>query len=145
LVPALIADLGDEAAWRYVEFLTASIRNPHTRCAYARACNRFFAWCEELMPAAIRPHDVATYIEQLQDAVLAPLGGRGCSPHTDKKSPSLCTFHSRLVSGRSGDRSELRDLSRTGQALTRAGDDGAVMLRLSGNCDHRISADSVSE
>ena len=47
LVPALIADLGDEAAWRYVEFLTASIRNPHTRCAYARACNRFFAWCEE--------------------------------------------------------------------------------------------------
>jgi integrase/recombinase XerD len=67
VVPALIADLGDEAAWRYVEFFTANIRNPHTRRAYARACNRFFAWCEDrgLMPAAIRPHDVATYIEQL--------------------------------------------------------------------------------
>ena len=73
-MPALIADLGDEAAWRYVEFFTANIRNPHTRRAYARACNRFFAWCENcgLVPAVIRPHDVATYIEQLQDAVSAP-------------------------------------------------------------------------
>jgi hypothetical protein len=43
VVPALIADLGDEAAWRYVEFFTANIRNPHTRRAYARACARFFA------------------------------------------------------------------------------------------------------
>jgi hypothetical protein len=74
VVPALIADLGDEAAWRYVEFFTANIRNPHTRRAYARACARFFAWCEQrgLTPAAIRPHDVATYIEQLQDVVSAP-------------------------------------------------------------------------
>ena len=46
-MPALIADLGDEAAWRYVEFFTANIRNPHTRRAYARACGRFFAWCED--------------------------------------------------------------------------------------------------
>jgi len=45
LVPALIADCGDQAAWRYVEFFTANIRNPHTRRAYARACVRFFAWC----------------------------------------------------------------------------------------------------
>src|SRR3954465_10991982 len=74
VVPALIADLGDEAAWRYVEFFTANIRNPHTRRAYARACNRFFAWCEDrgLTPAAIRPHDVATYIEELQHQVSAP-------------------------------------------------------------------------
>jgi hypothetical protein len=47
VVPALIADLGDEAAWRYVEFFTANIRNPHTRRAYARACARFFAWCQD--------------------------------------------------------------------------------------------------
>ncbi|HEY1876760.1 MAG TPA: tyrosine-type recombinase/integrase [Rhizomicrobium sp.] len=68
VVPALIADLGDEAAWRYVEFFTANIRNPHTRRAYARACSQFFAWCEQrcLTLAAIRPHDVATYIERLQ-------------------------------------------------------------------------------
>lgn len=68
MVPALIADLGDEAAWRYVEFFTANIRNPHTRRAYARASVEFFAWCEDrgLTLAAIRPIDVATWIEQLQ-------------------------------------------------------------------------------
>ena len=47
VVPVLIADLGDAAAWRYVEFFTANIRNPHTRRAYARACARFFAWCDD--------------------------------------------------------------------------------------------------
>ena len=65
VVPALIADLGDEAAWRYVEFFTANIRNPHTRRAYARVCARFFAWCEErgLTLTTIRRYDVATNIE----------------------------------------------------------------------------------
>ena len=38
LVPALIADAGEPAAWRYIEFFTANIRNPNTRRAYARAC-----------------------------------------------------------------------------------------------------------
>ena len=73
-VPALIADLGDAAAWRYIEFFTANIRNAHTRRAYARACSRFFAWCEDrsLTPAAIRPHNVGTYIELLQHEVSAP-------------------------------------------------------------------------
>src|ERR1051325_5922769 len=68
IVPALIADLGEAAAWRYVEFFTANIRNPHTRRAYARACSRFFAWCEDrgLRPATIRPPDGGTYIEPLQ-------------------------------------------------------------------------------
>src|SRR5229473_120888 len=74
IVPALIADLGDQAGWRYVEFFTANIRNPHTRRAYARACGQFFAWCEQrgLTLAAIRAHDVATYIEQLQTKASAP-------------------------------------------------------------------------
>jgi hypothetical protein len=64
LVPALIADAGDLAAWRYVEFFTANIRNPNTRRAYARACTSFFAWCDEsgLTLTTIQPHDVATYI-----------------------------------------------------------------------------------
>jgi hypothetical protein len=68
LVPALVADLGEQASWRYVEFFTANIRNPNTRRAYARACVRFFAWCDErrLALATIRPFDVATYIESLQ-------------------------------------------------------------------------------
>jgi hypothetical protein len=62
IASALIADLGDQAGWRYVEFFTANIRNPHTRGAYARACARFFAWCEQRDltlagdPAARRRH-----------------------------------------------------------------------------------------
>jgi hypothetical protein len=44
-VPALIADA--VAGWPYVEFFTANIRNPNTRRAFARACSRFFAWCED--------------------------------------------------------------------------------------------------
>ncbi|MGC1410819.1 MAG: hypothetical protein WA864_17970 [Acetobacteraceae bacterium] len=60
----LLADYGsagEQAGWRYVEFLTANINNPHTRRAYVRACARFFAWCEQrgLTLAAIRPFDVA--------------------------------------------------------------------------------------
>jgi hypothetical protein len=74
IVPALIADLGEQAAWRYVEFFTANIRNPNTRRAYARASVRFFAWCEDrgLTLTAIRPFDVATYIETLQQTHSAP-------------------------------------------------------------------------
>src|SRR5436853_6513060 len=74
VVPALIADLGDDASWRYVEFFTANIRNPHTRRAYARACSRFFGWCENrgLTLTTIRPFDVATYIEGLQQQHSAP-------------------------------------------------------------------------
>jgi site-specific recombinase XerD len=68
LVPALIADAGEPAAWRYIEFFTANIRNPNTRRAYARACRQFFAWCDDrgLTLTTIRPFDVATYIELLQ-------------------------------------------------------------------------------
>jgi hypothetical protein len=35
-VPALIGNLGEASAWRYVEFFTANIHNPNTRRAYAR-------------------------------------------------------------------------------------------------------------
>jgi site-specific recombinase XerD len=74
LVPALIAAAGAAAGWRYVEFFTANIRNPNTRRAYARACARFFAWCDDrgLMLPTIRPHDVATYIEERQATHSAP-------------------------------------------------------------------------
>ena len=74
LVPALIADAGEPAAWRYIEFFTANIRNPNTRRAYARACSQFFAWCEDrgLTLTTIRPFDVATYIETLQQTHSPP-------------------------------------------------------------------------
>ena len=74
LVPALIADAGEPAAWRYIEFFTANIRNPNTRRAYARACRQFFAWCDDrgLTLITIRPFDVATYIEALQQTHSPP-------------------------------------------------------------------------
>jgi site-specific recombinase XerD len=74
IVPALIAHAGDQAGWRYVEFFTANIRNPHTRRAYARACGRFFGWCERrgLMLPAIRSFDVAAWVEELQEKHGAP-------------------------------------------------------------------------
>jgi hypothetical protein len=63
LVPATIADAGEQAGWRYLEFFTANLRNPHTRRAYARACARFFAWCADhgLTLPAIRPFNVACW------------------------------------------------------------------------------------
>jgi site-specific recombinase XerD len=73
-VPALIADLGEQASWRYVEFFTANINNENTRRAYARACGRFFAWCEDrgLTLTAIRPFDVAAWVKELQETHGAP-------------------------------------------------------------------------
>jgi site-specific recombinase XerD len=65
LIPSMIADAGESAAWRYVDFFTSNIRNTNTRRAYARACQTFFTWCEDhgLTLTMIRPYDVATYIE----------------------------------------------------------------------------------
>lgn len=67
LVPALVADAGEQASRRYVEFFTAHIRNPNTRTAYARAASGFLAWCERLGLAlpAIQPVHVAAWVEQL--------------------------------------------------------------------------------
>ena len=75
IVPALITDAGgDQAGWRYVEFFTANINNDHTRRAYARACSRFFAWCENrgLSLTNIRPFDVAAWVKDLQQTHGAP-------------------------------------------------------------------------
>jgi site-specific recombinase XerD len=68
-VPALIANEGDAAGWRNVDFFTANINNAHTRRAYARACASFFVWCEPrgLTLAAIRPCDVAGWVKELQE------------------------------------------------------------------------------
>ena len=44
--PALISVAGDRAAYRFLEFFTAQIRNPHTRRAYGRAVSAFCAWLE---------------------------------------------------------------------------------------------------
>ena len=36
MIPTLIADAGDQAAWRYIDFFTATIRNPNTRRGIVR-------------------------------------------------------------------------------------------------------------
>ena len=74
LVPGLVVRGGEAAAWRYVEFFAAVLRNPNTRRAYARACGHFFGWCEMrgLTLDSIRPFDVATWVEQLQQERAAP-------------------------------------------------------------------------
>jgi site-specific recombinase XerD len=74
VVPAVIAEAGDAAGWRYVEFFTANIRNPNTRRAYVRACGTFFSWCEErgISLGTIRPYDVSSYIEFRQQTHSVP-------------------------------------------------------------------------
>jgi integrase/recombinase XerD len=69
VVPAAIADAGEHAVRRFLEFFAATIRNRNTREAYYRACCSFFAWLDlngitEL--ADIEPIHVAAYIEALQ-------------------------------------------------------------------------------
>ena len=46
-IPVLVAAAGDRARIRFLEFFAASIRNPHTRRAYARAAAEFLAWCAD--------------------------------------------------------------------------------------------------
>jgi integrase/recombinase XerD len=69
--PVPIARAGKHAAFRFVEFFTARIRNTHTRRAYGQAVRQFFDWCaqrglREL--SQLNPVMVAAYIEQHQAA-----------------------------------------------------------------------------
>jgi Phage integrase, N-terminal SAM-like domain len=64
----LIADAGDQAARRFLEFFAATIRNKNTRMAYYRAAARFFAWCDQHAVgeiADIEPLHVAAYVEAM--------------------------------------------------------------------------------
>jgi site-specific recombinase XerD len=66
VVPALVADAGEHASRRFLEFFAATIRNKNTRAAYYHAVTRFFGWVErhqlgEL--ADIEPLHVAAYVE----------------------------------------------------------------------------------
>ena len=64
-LPSLVTMAGVQASKRYFEFFTVTIRNPHTRSNYFRACRVFFEWCEErqLTLETIEPIHVAAYIE----------------------------------------------------------------------------------
>jgi site-specific recombinase XerD len=68
VVPAIIAEAGEKAARRFLEFFAATIRNKNTRMAYYRAVVRFFDWCDHHklgQLADIEPLHVAAYIEAL--------------------------------------------------------------------------------
>jgi len=75
VVPRVIADAGDQAARRFLEFFAATIRNKNTRMAYYRAVCDFFSWCDRHRNggiADIEPLHVAAYIENLQHAMSKP-------------------------------------------------------------------------
>jgi integrase/recombinase XerD len=65
-LPAPIARAGERAAWRFIEFFTANIRNRNTRAANAAAVTQFFGWCDRrglYSLETIRPVHIAAYIE----------------------------------------------------------------------------------
>src|SRR5262245_28620316 len=75
LVPTIIADAGEHAARRFLEFFAATIRNKNTRMAYYRAVLQFFAWCDRHQLGQlidIEPLHVAAYIEALQKDFAKP-------------------------------------------------------------------------
>lgn len=73
-LPALFVNAGQQASYRFVEFFTATIRNPNTRAAYFRAVQQFSLWCDRrgLMLERVNPVQVALYIEELGRAVSVP-------------------------------------------------------------------------
>jgi integrase/recombinase XerD len=74
-VPAIVADAGDTAARRFLEFFAATIRNKNTRMAYYRAVTEFFAWVDRHKIGQlvdIEPLHVAAYIEALGARMAKP-------------------------------------------------------------------------
>ena len=75
VLPALIADAGDRAALRFLEYFTVNIRNKNTRAAYGQAAGAFLRWCEGTGITRIedvQPVHVAGYIEELGKLRKAP-------------------------------------------------------------------------
>ena len=65
-LPELVTACGERAGIRFLEFFASTLRNPHTRRAYARAVTDFLAWCEDhgvSSIAAIQPLHVAAWVE----------------------------------------------------------------------------------
>ena len=68
LLPVLVAETGERAAQRFIDFFTVNMRNKNTRKAYARAAAAFLQWCEAKginRLQDVQPVHVAGYVEQL--------------------------------------------------------------------------------
>ena len=75
MLPTTVANSGEHARVRFLEFFTAQIRNPHTRRAYARAVVDFLAWSETKGVTSlpqVQPLHVAAWIELQGRTVTAP-------------------------------------------------------------------------
>lgn len=67
-VPALVREAGPDTATRFLEFFALTLRNPHTRQAYAYAVGTFLHWAQAQGArslADVQPIHVATYVELL--------------------------------------------------------------------------------
>jgi len=75
MLPAVVLGSGEPAAYKFLEFFAADIRNRNTRLAYYRAACMFLEWCKRKRVrnlADIRTHHVAGYIEHLGQVRSAP-------------------------------------------------------------------------
>src|SRR3546814_668479 len=74
-LPALIASADDRARLRFLEFFAVTIRNSHTRRAYARAAGDFLTWVAArgvTSLGAVQPLHVGAWIEALGGEMSAP-------------------------------------------------------------------------
>lgn len=74
-LPELITSAGDQARTRFLEFFAATIRNPHTRRAYARAVSDLLAWCAAgglQSITEVQPLHVAAWVEMQTRVLSAP-------------------------------------------------------------------------
>ncbi len=74
-LPALIASADDATRLRFLEFFAVTIRNAHTRRAYARAAGDFLAWVAArgvTSLRAVQPLHVGAWIEAMGGEMSAP-------------------------------------------------------------------------
>ncbi len=99
----------------FIEFFTASIRNPNTRTSYARAVKQFFDWCDarDLGLDDIEPIAISAYIELL----VGHGNGQALGEAASGRDPSVVRLsadrrHSAVESGRLGTWTEICDGAR---------------------------------
>ncbi|HUY14524.1 MAG TPA: tyrosine-type recombinase/integrase [Terriglobia bacterium] len=72
---AIVANSGQTASMRFLEFFTVNLRNRNTRAAYSHAVSRFLDWCDlrnVTVLNQVQPVHVAGYIEQLGQSASVP-------------------------------------------------------------------------
>jgi site-specific recombinase XerD len=105
VVPSMIAEAGDRAARRFLDFFAASIENDNTRLAYYRAVCNFFTWLDEHRIGElpnIEPFHVAAYLKAMRvsDAGDRAVKERTASRPTVKQHlAAICMLFDWLVVG----------------------------------------------